>query len=139
MNRVDELRRIRSKIELLREEEKELSVPLVMNMGMIRNLYDVYILSLKMQDPTADPLDTINRKKFIYAILYIFSPSTLVGEVMRHKLRECVSSVLGFTPTGVSRDYKTGLFFYSTYKEFRESIDIITNDMLFTLGKTEFV
>lgn len=135
MNRVEELRRVRSEIERLREKEKDLSVPVAMNMSMIRNLYDVFCLSLKCQEPKADPSDSSSRKKFLYAVLYIFSPATLVGDVMRHKLRECVSGIIGCTPTGISRDYKTGLFFYSTYKEFRESVDRIIADMLLVLGK----
>lgn len=135
MNRVEELRRIRSEIDNLRDDEKRLSVPLVMNMGIIRNLYDVYSMTLKSQNPNADPKDTNSRKKFLYAILYIFSPSTLVGDVMRHKLRECVSRVIGCTPTGVSRDYKTSLFFYATYKSFRDQVDVIIHDMLEILGK----
>ena len=114
MKRIERLRDIRSEIERLKDEEKMLSVPLVMNMGMVRNLYDVFCLSLKCQDPHASPLDTMGRKKFLYAILYLFSPATLVGDVMRHKLRECISVILRCTPTAVSRDYRTGLFFYST-------------------------
>lgn len=137
MNRVDELRRVRSEIDGLKEKERMLSVPIAMNMGMIRNLYDVFRLSLKRLDGNANPTDTNSRKKFLYAILYIFSPATLVGEVMRHKLRECVSSVLGCTPTGVSRDYKTALFFFATYKDFRDSVNIIISDMLSILGKEE--
>ena len=137
MNRVEELRRIRAEISRLKEVEERLSVPIVMNMGMIRNLYDVFSLSLKCQDPNANPGDTNNRKKFIYAILYIFSPATLVGDVMRHKLRECVSGITGCTPTGVSRDYKTATFFYATYKTFQESVDGIIKDMLDIMGKQE--
>lgn len=139
MNRVEELRRIRIEIERLKAKEKSLSVPILMNMGMIRNLYDVYCLSLKRQDANADPRDSSNRKRFLYAVLYIFSPATLAGEVMRHKLRECVSQVIGCTPTGVSRDYKTSLFFYVTYKAFRDSVNEIIKDMLFVLGKDEDV
>ena len=135
MNRVEELRRVRSQIERLKDDEKRLSVPIVMNMGMIRNLYDVFKMSLKRINPDASPRDTNSRKKFLYAILYIFSPATLVGEVMRHKLRESVSCVIGCTPTGVSRDYKTGLFFYATYKGFHDEVDEIIRDMLMVLGK----
>ena len=135
MNRVDELRRIRAQIDSLRDEDKRLSVPIEMNMGIIRNLYDVFAMSLKRLEPTASPTDTNSRKKFLYAVLYIFSPATLVGDVMRHKLRECVSVVLGCTPTGVSRDYKTSLFFYATYKSFRDQVDVIIHDMLEILGK----
>lgn len=137
MNRVEELKRVHSEIEALKEREKKLSVPIVFNMGMIRNLYDVFCVSLKRQDPTASPKDTNSRKKFLYAILYIFSPATLVGEVMRHKLRECVAKILDCTPTGVSRDYKTGIFFFATYSEFRESVMGIIKDMLDILEKSD--
>ena len=137
MKRVEELRKVRAEIDKLKDEDKRLSIPIVMNMGIIKNLYDAFILALKRQDPTADPTDTGNRKKFLYAILYLFSPATLVGDVMRHKLRECVSKVIGCTPTGVSRDYKTSLFFYSAYKDFRESVDNIIKDMLHILDKDD--
>ena len=124
-------------MEALKDRARKLSEPIVINMGMIRNLYDVFCLSLKRQDVKANPEDTGNRKKFLYAILYIFSPSTLVGEVMRHKLRECVSEVIGCTPTGVSRDYKTALFFYATYSDFHDSVDMIIKDMLDYLNVKE--
>ena len=135
MNRVEQLRAIHAEMEELKDRERRLSEPIVENMGMIRNLYDVFRLSLKRQDPKAEPDSTADRKKFLYAILYIFSPATLVGEVMRHRLRECVSAVIGCTPTGVSRDYKTGLFFYSTYTDFRESVNKVIRDMLEYLNK----
>lgn len=137
MNRVVELRKIRSEIDSLRDEEQRLSVPIVQNMGMIRNLYDVYRMALKRQDLKAVPEDTENRKKFLYAILYVCSPATLVGEVMRHRLRECVSEITGWTPTSISRDYKTAMFFYDTYKGFRESVDRIIKDFLEILGKED--
>ena len=137
MNRVEELRRIRQEMGRLEDEEKRLSVPIVMNMGMIRNLYDVFMLSLKRQCLSANPTDTNSRKKFLYAILYIFSPATLVGDVMRHRLRECVSSILECTPTGVSRDYRTAMFFYETYKDFKTSVNLIIKDMLDVLGKED--
>lgn len=137
MNRVEELRRVRSEIECLRDDERRLSVPVLSNMSLIHNLYDVFCVSLKRQKPQANPKDTNSRKKFLYAILYLFSPATLVGDVMRHKLREYVSVVLGCTPTGVSRDYKTSIFFYATYADFRESVLLIIKDMLDIMEKPE--
>lgn len=137
MSKVERLREVHAQMDALRERERELSEPFAQNMGMIGNLYDVFCLSIKKQDPTAEPNDTNNRKKFLYAILYIFSPATLVGEVMRHRLRESVSTIVGCTPTGVSRDYKTALFFYSTYQSFRNSVDLIIRDMLDYLNKKD--
>lgn len=139
MNRVDELRRVKAEIERLKDDEKRLSVPFEMNMGMIQNLYDVFTLSLKRQEPNASPKDSTSRKKFLYAILYIFSPATLVGEVMRYKLRECISSILDCTPTAVSRDYKTGIFYFATYANFRDSVMLIIKDMLEILDIDEEV
>ena len=75
MNRVEELRRVHSEIDDLKDEYRRLSIPIVMNMGMIRNMYDVFTMSLKRLAPNAQPNDTNSRKKFLYAILYIFSTS----------------------------------------------------------------
>lgn len=135
MNRVERLRQVHSEIERLAEEERMLARPTVTNMGMIRNLFDVFCLTLKYQDTESNPLDTNNRKKFLYAILYLFSPSTLAGQVMKHKMRRCVSDIIGCTPTGVSRDYKTSIFFYATYSDFRNSVNNIIDNMLLVLGK----
>lgn len=137
MNKVERLREIKTEINRLREEERELSIPIVANMGMIRNLYDIFTLSLKKQDAKADPHDTGNRKKFLYLILYVCSPATLVGGAIRHRLRECLTPIVGCTPTGVTRDYKTALFFYETYKNFRDSVDLIIKDTLELLGKKD--
>lgn len=135
MNRVKELQRVRSEIEGLKDDYERLSVPIVLDMGLISNLYDVFSMSLKRQAPDASPRDTNSRKKFLYAILYLFSPATLVGDVMRHRLREYISGVIGCTPTGVSRDYKTAMFFYSTYKTFQDEVNEVIRDMLCMLGK----
>ena len=136
MNRVNELRRIRENIEILREQEEKYSRPILSNMSMIRNLYDVFCMILKCQD-CGKPTESDNRKKFLYAILYIFSPSTLVGGSMRYRMRECVTEIIGCTSTGVSRDYKTAMFFYDTYNSFRESVDGIIRGMLKVIGKTD--
>lgn len=133
MNKIEELRHIRLEIERLQGQEKALSVPIVMNMDIARNLYDVYQCTIMRQG--GDVFDTDNRKKFLYAMLYIFSPSTLAGGTMRHQFRELVSNIIGCTNTGVSRDYKTAQFFYNTYQEFRQSTDEIIKDMLYVLGK----
>lgn len=135
MKKIDELRRIKDEIAHLRDEQRRLSVPTVVNMGMIYNLYEVFKLVLKQQDPKSEPTDTTNRKKFLYAILYLCSPQTLVGEVMKHKLREYLAKVIDCTPTCLSRDYKTALFFYHTYKEFKDSVDDIIENMLYVLGE----
>ena len=137
MNRIELLRNIRIEISRLHNEERKLVTPIEMNIAMVRNLYDVFQLSLKRQDITANPLDTNNRKKFLYSMLYIFSPVTLAGGAMRHRFRECISTVIGCTPPGVSRDYKTAMFFYATYKNFRDSVDKIIVDILSVLGRVD--
>lgn len=132
MNRIAELRKVRDDINRLTKLERRLSQPLLQNLGMVRNLYEVYKNAITRQ--MGDPYDTDNRKKFLYAIIYCFSPTTLVGDAMRHRLRETVSSVIGCTNTGVSRDYKTAQFFYDTYREFRESTNLIIKEILTVTG-----
>ena len=133
MNRILELKGIRAEINRLKSQEKKLVQPILSNLGLVRNLYDVYKNAIKRQN--GDPYDTDNRKKFLYAIIYCFSPATLVGDVMRHHLRETITAVIGCTHTGVSRDYKTAQFFYDTYQEFRESTDLIIAEMLYVMHK----
>lgn len=136
-NRIEELRAIRREMDALAEKERVLSQPIVDNLGVIHNLYDVFRMTISRVSDNPDPTDTDNRKKFVYAILYICSPATLAGKTVRHRLRENVAEVTGCTITRVSRDYKMALFFYDTYSVFREQTNAIIMDMLDALNKKE--
>ena len=116
--------------------EREHTSPLLSNMSMIRNIYDIYKGTLRRIDPSADPRDTINRKKFLFVVLYLYSPETLCGSIIKHRLREHFSSVLQCAPTSVSRDCADARVFYDNYPDFRNDVNMILSDVVDALFGT---
>lgn len=98
-------------------EEKELSKPILHDINLVGNIYDLFMSSF-------DGKSTMwRRKMFIFVVLYLYSPSALAGTKMRRGLRYKIASVLGCTCSNVSHDYKNVRFFYTTYKAFRMHVN----------------
>lgn len=139
--------RVKSKLRHIRELfgmrdrlaafEREHTSPLLTNMSMIRNIYDIYKGALRRIDPSADPRDTINRKKFLFVVLYLYSPETLCGSIIKHRLRENFSSVLQCAPTSVSRDCADARVYYDNYPDFRHDVNTILSDVVDSLFGTD--
>lgn len=67
-----------------------------------------------------------NRKKFLFVILYIFSPGTLVGERMRTGLRTKLSELFDLsTSTPISDNCNGLLTQYQNYRDFRRDTNLL--------------
>ena len=135
----DKLTRIKELFERRKELaafESRYATPRLTNMSMIHNIFDIYKATLKRIDPSADPRDTINRKKFLFVVLYLYSPETLCGSIIKHRLREHFSSVLQCAPTSVSRDCADARVFYDNYPDFRNDVNMLLSDVVDALFGT---
>lgn len=107
----------------LAKEEVELSKPYVTDVNSVGNIYDMFVAikgkRIKKRSTTMD------RKMFIFIILYFYSPSSLAGFKMRRGLREKIAEVLDCTCSNISHDYKDVGFYYMTYKKFRNDVNEI--------------
>ena len=65
----------------------------------------------------------MHRKKFIFIILALYSPSTLVGYKIRIGLRDRISKVTGLVGTAISHNIDDLLFYYSLYASFQDDVD----------------
>lgn len=127
MNQDSELERKIMRLSVIKEmkatlsrEENMLSEPLLTDMSLVRNIYDLFISYHKGRKVP------MQRKMFIFVILYLYSPCALVGSKMRRGLREKIATILQCTNSNVSHDYKNVSFFFTTYKGFRkEALDVI--------------
>lgn len=132
----DKLTRIKELFERRKELaafESRYATPRLTNMSMIHNIFDIYKATLKRIDPKADPRDTMNRKKFLFVVLYLYSPETLCGSIIKHRLREHFSTVLDCAPTSVSRDCSDARVFYDNYPGFRRDVNTILSDVMESL------
>lgn len=116
---------IKHRQSMLSKEENELSRPAVTDLNLVGNLYDMFCA---FEDDEGEL--TLRRKKFMFVMLYLFSPTALAGNKMRRGLREKIAAVLGCTCSNISHDYKNASFYYLTYKEFRNDCNNIIAYML---------
>ena len=71
------------------------------------------------------------RKKFIFIILFLYSPSALAGGKMKNGLRNKLAEVLGVSAqTAISDNRNNLVFSYQLYKYFRQDVDWIYGEIL---------
>lgn len=125
---MERIKYIREMKAMLSKEEVSLSLPLMDDLWMVGNIYDLFLSYHKNRK------SKMVQKQFIFIILYLYSPSTLGGSKMRRGLRERIAEVLGCTCSNVSHDYKNISFYYTTYRTFRDDVNEILHSMLKVLG-----
>lgn len=79
--KIARIKDIQERLEELSEEEKDLSSPLLTDIRLVREIYDIF------SGMVENPASAAQRKKFIFIILYLFSPGTLAGGKMASGLR----------------------------------------------------
>lgn len=79
--KIARIKDIQERLEELSEEGKDLSSPLLTDIRLVGEIYDVF------SGMVENPASAEQRKKFIFIILYLFSPGTLAGGKMASGLR----------------------------------------------------
>lgn len=97
-------------------KEAELSEPILTDLSLLGNIYDLF-----MSYRNVKKIGCLQRKQFVFIILYLYSPSALTGKKMLRGLRDRLCEVLGCTRTNISHDYVKVCQFYNSYNEFRNS------------------
>ena len=125
MERIKSIRETKARLS---KEEDLLSEPLMDDLWMVGNIYDLFLSYHRSRK------SKMVQKQFIFIILYLYSPSALGGSKMRRGLRERIAAVLGCTCSNVSHDYRNISFYYVTYRSFRNEVNAILHSMLGILG-----
>ena len=122
---ISELKSVREERVRLSAKEQELSEPMLDDYSLVGEIYEWFqeILSERALPPRAD--SPLQRKKFIFIILFLYSPKTLAGDKMRIGLRDKIAEVTGCTRTLISHNCEDVSFFYQQYKCHREDIDFL--------------
>jgi hypothetical protein len=91
---IAEIKSIREQKSKLSEREKELTEPILTDLDMIGMLYR-WFQEIISQKEIFRSGNVTQRKKFIFIILFLYSPSTLAGGKMKNGLRDKLAEVLG--------------------------------------------
>lgn len=127
---ISELKTIREQKSRLSEREEELSTPLLDDLGLIQQLYDWFKEILTSSDfpPRFDSVH--QRKKFIFIILFLYSPSTLAGGRVSNKIREELARVVSCHPSYISHNIENVLFEFQQYRDYRKDIDYLYTEIV---------
>lgn len=133
---IEELRSIRSEKSRLSEREYELSYPMLEDMDLIPDIYEWFKEFLENRPLPPNINSVLQRKKFLFIILFLYSPSTLAGGRITNGLREELSKLFpNVSPCVISNNISDVYFIYNQYKETRKEIEEIYTEIINKLKK----
>ena len=131
IDKIERIKAIRKEKSVLSGEENALSAPILRDMSLISEIYALFADILSERPCPPDIRSVTQRKKFIFIILYLYSPGTLAGGKMKSGLREEMARTLGVkSVTIVSNNLEDVVFFYRNYKTFSADIGHIYTEIL---------
>ena len=121
--KIERIERIRIKKKELLEMENSLSKPLIHDFTLIPIIYKYFVEEIQKDDFAPNEKSVIQRKKFIFIILYLFSPSTLSGGKMRMRLRNAIAEAVQVKSLSIISDNCNDVaFLYKHYKGFCDEV-----------------
>lgn len=127
---VSELKAIREQKSRLSERENELSAPVLSDLELIPVIYEWFkeVLSEMAFPPQVECIT--QRKKFLFIVLFLFSPSVLAGGRMPNGVRKNLEEVFpNVKPCTISNNLADVVFLYQQYKDFRQDIEYIYTEI----------
>lgn len=126
-----ELKSIREQKSRLSEREQELSLPILTDLSLIPEIYGWFKEVLSKMDYPPNPESVTQRKKFFFIVLFLFAPSVLAGGRLPNGIRAEISGVFpDVSPCVISNNIADVSFIYQQYKDFRQDIEFIYNQVL---------
>ena len=128
---IAELKAIREQKSRLTERENELSFPELKDLSLIPKIYGWFKEILAGRDCPPNPESVTQRKKFLFIVLFLFTPSTLAGGRLPNGVRAALSEVLpDVSPCVISNNIADVLFIYQNYKDFRSDIEYLYAEII---------
>jgi hypothetical protein len=127
---ISELKHIREQKSRLSEREAELVSPILTDLESIPYIYELFKNIVRtMNIPPREKI--IQRKEFLFIILFLFVPSVLAGGRIPNGVRKSLEHVFPkVKPCTISNNIADVFFLYQQYKYFRSDINIIYKEML---------
>lgn len=121
---IKQLNEIHQEQETLAKREKELSTPKLTDLELIPTIFKWFCELLKENKSKKKDYQTEKYQKFIFIILFLYTPNTLAGGKIRRGVRDKLAEVLGYkSPTAISNFSSSIMFVYKTYDEYQADIN----------------
>ena len=130
-NKIIRLKKIRIEKSELSEEENALTASILKDKSLIHEIYKIFIELLNERGCPPNIDSVTQRKKFIFIILYLFSPSSLAGGKMTSGLRPEIAKVLGVqSECTISDNCADVVFLYQNYGDFSGDIEYLYTEIV---------
>ena len=130
-NKIIRLKKIQELSELRKKEENALTAPILKDKSLIHEIYKIFVELLNERGCPPNIDSVTQRKKFIFIILYLFSPSSLAGGKMTAGLRPELARVLGVqSECTISDNCADVVFLYQNYGDFSGDIEYLYTEIV---------
>lgn len=126
---IAEIKSIREQKSRLSEREKELTEPTLTDLDMIPTLYAWFSEIISDRDCPGRVESVTQRKKFLFIVLYLFSPVTLAEGKMLAGLREKLARLYDVSPVVISNNCRDVVFLYNWDPDWR-MLDGVFDEMM---------
>lgn len=104
----------------------------MVDLGMIEKIHGWYIETAREHDFCGD--GNANNKQFVFLILNLYSPASLVGGGINKSLRRAIASALGINAnTAIYKMRSTAVNWYNIYPKFRGECNVAISEVERTL------
>lgn len=139
-SKIQEIESLRHQLTRLIRQETEASAPILADLSLLPRLY--YWFGEALQERGCSPcIESVSqRKKFLYIILYLYSPASLAGGKMTLGLRDKLAELFQLrSRTTISDNCGDVVFLYCRYKDFHEEVDDIFLYIMEQLKVNKFI
>ena len=130
IKKIEEIRK--KKIELS-EQESLLVFCRLTDFSHIKKIYDWFNLVID-----EDLNQGTKMQVFIFIVKMLYAPTGLIGDKMPNKLRHSISEVSQKKGQIISQYSSDLMFYYENYKDFREMVNRVYNEIQFCINLYRF-
>lgn len=128
---IEQIKLVKEKKEKLSRIEQNLSSPILTDKSLIPEIYELFKRVLSEQDFSPMPESPHQRKKFVFVILFLYSPKTLAGYHSPRGLRDAIAKAIGLRDvTFISNNIETVAFLSRNDKYFKEDIEYLYTEII---------
>lgn len=125
--KIKELKSLIEKKKEIVDEILKLKAPILIDLSHIEVIYSIFLDLLKQKGYSRT--NVYHRNKFIFAVLYFYSPITLAGGPTEKGVRDEIARVLGGKSSStISGNIQELGFLYAYYDNFREDVEYICSE-----------
>ena len=123
-NKILSIQQIKKQKDTVLLSEKKICSPILTDYSLMPLIYEWFKTYMDKSDCPPNPQSVHQRKKFIFVVLYLFAPASIIGYKMPNGLRVEIARTLGVQKHCSISMYCEDLIFLSQhYKDFKQDIE----------------